>query len=127
MNYEVMSDFELNQALTCLVYKCDGWELSKTGRSFYSCGVDGSESHVQHVPSYCTDWNAVMPLAVEHGVSLICTGSAGGVTYSATDGFWHHSGSIFSDNDEIQCNGKPLRAIVICLIKVLERKKWITK
>ncbi|EMZ1487772.1 hypothetical protein ABC295_000967 [Vibrio cholerae] len=116
MDFETATDLELEQALACLVYKCDGWELSKTGGSFHSCGIDGSASYVQPIPKYCTDWNATMPLAVENGVYY----------YPSKNGF---EGRLFINSDNFghryQCKStcqKPLRAMVICLIKVLEAK-----
>ncbi|ENI4487183.1 hypothetical protein ABXZ88_003054 [Vibrio fluvialis] len=67
---------------------------------------------------FCTDWNATMPLAVEHGLDIelpiACLGGIGQITKY-----------IEGDTDimvEFVIGDNPLRAIVICLIKVLEAK-----
>ena len=122
MNYETATDFELNVKLTEIV-------LANRYPRAKSIEFDGRQhcfwvNHIGFssfpVADYCNDWNATMPLAVKHGVGLMCTGSDDyGLTYSATDGLWHHSNSIYPVTMEIQCNGKPLRAVVICLIKFL--------
>ncbi|HDZ3739190.1 TPA: hypothetical protein RSW73_000297 [Vibrio cholerae] len=115
MDFETATDLELEQALACLVYKCDGWELSKTGGSFHSCGIDGSASYVQPIPKYCTDISATWPLMIEHGLTLSpvswpeeCIGQWACETNDDRDI------SVFLTD--------PLRAVVVCLIKVLESK-----
>ena len=78
-------------------------------------------------PDYCTDWNATMPLAVEHGVSSyaesemdtecgesIFTGQYRAFAPDVIDGSFYHNSKWFQVIDEDR-----LRAIVICLIKVL--------
>ena len=68
-----------------------------------------------------------MPLAVEHGVSSIMTETMtdSGYMYEA----FYMNGHIGFDDDQIHAHmlhstldKNPLRAIVICLIKVLEAK-----
>ncbi|MEG9360929.1 hypothetical protein [Vibrio cholerae] len=115
MDFEKATDLDLEQALACLVYKCEGWELSKTGGSFYSCGIDGSASYVQPIPKYCTDISATWPLMIEHGLTLSpvswpeeCIGQWACETNDDRDI------SVFLTD--------PLRAVVVCLIKVLESK-----
>lgn len=108
MNYEEMSDFGLNAALTCLVYKLDGWEF--TGSSFFHCGHDGEGYHSQSVVDYCTDWNETMPLAVEYGISMNVNQDCSWDVHSFEGGAW------------IEGAKNPLRAIVICLIEVFEDK-----
>lgn len=109
MNYEKFSDAELNQTLTGILFKLDQWDLADSGRCFFMEDAKG-ELHIQSVVSYCTDWNATMPLAVEHKVSIIP---------SIKEDYYRAipviGGAVHSKN--------PLRAIVICLIKVLESKQ----
>jgi len=71
-----------------------------------------------NAPRYCTDWNATMPLAVEYGfdieLPIACLGGIGQITKY-----------IAGDTDimvDFVIGDNPLRAIVICLIKVLEAK-----
>ncbi|WP_336941465.1 hypothetical protein [Vibrio cholerae] len=119
MNFETATDLELEQALACLVYKCEGWELSKTGGSFYSCGIDGSVSYVQPIPKYCTDISATWPLMIEHGISIQSPSLCGSID-KWTAKYWESDDENFihlvgHDKD-------PLRAVVVCLIKTLENK-----
>lgn len=120
MDFETATDLELEQALACLVYKCDGWELSKTGGSFHSCGIDGSASYVQPIPKYCTDISTTWPLMIEHGLSITTELQCVTVSNFSPDAW------LDDENERISivCIGREhtLRAIVICLIKVLEAK-----
>ena len=120
MNYETFSNAELNQSLACLVYELDGWELSDSGGSFYHCGVDGGSTYAQPVPSYCTDWNATMPLAIEHGVEL--SPCYNGRWFAGVVESYTHEEEVLSYSGITNCND-PLRAIVICLIKKLDGEK----
>ncbi|EGR4294227.1 hypothetical protein DDN98_10600 [Vibrio cholerae] len=119
MDFETATDLELEQALACLVYKCEGWELSKTGGSFYSCGIDGSASYVQPIPKYCTDISATWLLMIEHGISIQSPSLCGSID-KWTAKYWESDDENFihlvgHDKD-------PLRAVVVCLIKTLENK-----
>lgn len=120
MNYEALSDTELNQSLACLVYDLDGWELSDSGGSFYHCGVEGEATYVQPVPVYCTDWGETMPLAIEHGITTLSCGDSYEVSYDyeAPTGSYG-CGEILSSHIDAEKSGV-LRAIVICLINKLE-------
>lgn len=68
-------------------------------------------------PSYCTDWNATMPLAVKYSV---------GVSKQSNE-LWMASNFDLSNPaygiHTFHYDNNPLRAIVICLIKVLESKQ----
>ena len=66
-------------------------------------------------PRYCTDWNATMPLALINGV---CIHSLCGGDYKAFEVYEKYNvlESDIADEQGV------LRAIVICLIKVLESK-----
>lgn len=70
MDYETLSNAELNQILTGIIFKLEQWELTESGRYFFMEDAK-EEQHVQSVVSYCTDWNATMPLAMENKISLI--------------------------------------------------------
>lgn len=118
MNYESATDKELEIRLTSLIYNLDGWEISPMGTMFFHCGIDGSGFYEQSVINYCTDWNATMPLAVEHGLDIELPtewlGNHGTITKNIEFGT-----DIYVD---FTSDDSPLRAIVICLIKVLESK-----
>ncbi|WP_001008621.1 hypothetical protein [Vibrio cholerae] len=119
MNFETATDQELEQALACLVYKCEGWELSKTGGSFHSCGIDGSASYVQPIPKYCTDISATWPLMIEHGIEL--SPCFNGWWFAGVVDSYTHDEEVLSYSGITTCEN-PLRAVVACLIKVLESK-----
>ncbi len=67
----------------------------------------------------CTDWSKIMPIAIELGVSLT---SIGDCEYSAHDGIFHHSGSIFDMSNEFFDDG-PIISLTKCCIAVLNSKK----
>jgi hypothetical protein len=94
MNTE--SNDELNAKLDCLRY-------------FNSQA--GSQVASIFPTDYCNDWSAVMPLAVEHKLIInLNLGTAAGVD---SKGFTH----LCSDYN------KPQRAIVCCLITIMEQNK----
>lgn len=50
------SDLDIDQAVTSLVFGCDGWEIGLGGRYFYHCGFDGESYAGQQVFNYCNSW-----------------------------------------------------------------------
>ena len=71
-------------------------------------------------PRYCTNWNATMPLAIEHSIELSPCYS--GRYYAGIVETYKHeevSSDYFAQTFDID----PLRAVVICLIKKLERPR----
>ena len=64
---------------------------------------------------FCSSWNATMPMAVEYGISSI-----------KSHGEWEAYGWVYGSKlaePRVSAKGDDrLRAIVICLIKVLEAK-----
>lgn len=105
MDYEIMSDGELNLRL---------WRLVAAMPDGYATIC---------LPDYCNDWSATMPLAIKHDISMLSCDGVYEVSYDyeapvgkfGTDETltWH----IDAQKDQT------LRAIVICLIKVLEAKR----
>lgn len=115
MNYEVMSDEWLNTELTEAVLnnrypKAKSIDFDGTQNCFWVHDTGFSSFKIE---SYCTDWNATMPLAVEHGIQYQLA--------EANDSDVHYA--FHFDDREIVEDKSLLRAIVICLIKVLEAKK----
>lgn len=115
MNYEKFSDAELNQTLTGILFKLDQWDLADSGRCFFMEDAKG-ELHIQPVVSYCTDWTATMPLSIEHKVNI---------QWALNDNFMVSCRNVYGRSAPTQgdLSTNPLRAIVICLIKVLESKQ----
>ncbi|WOQ95744.1 hypothetical protein R4538_07885 [Vibrio cholerae] len=94
-------------------------KLSKTGGSFHSCGIDGSASYVQPIPKYCTDISATWPLMIEHGIEL--SPCFNGWWFAGVVDSYTHDEEVLSYSGITTCEN-PLRAVVACLIKVLESK-----
>lgn len=81
---------------------------------------------VLNAPRYCTDWNATMPLAIEHKISVRWLD---GVNCWVSDQVFDNQGGVYSSfsSYQLETGGEileqtPLRTIVISLIKVLEAK-----
>lgn len=75
--------------------------------------------------NYCTDWNATMVLAIEHGVSVLKLSD--GYVAISKDYDWidvsshdEVEGACIGENCYVVHDKNPLRAVVICLIKILE-------
>lgn len=69
-NYADMSDQEINQAVTCEIFKCHAWSLSETGGSFFHCGIDGAGYYVQQVVDYCNSWDDAGPIIFENHINI---------------------------------------------------------
>ncbi|EGR2446758.1 TPA: hypothetical protein ACMDTO_000151 [Vibrio cholerae] len=117
MNYETATDRELNDKLLEMIHGevVRYWHLSDDETYIYDCGPTGEDFHKIDIKDYCTDWNATMPLMIEHGLTLSpvswpeeCIGQWGCETNDDRDI------SVFLTD--------PLRAVVVCLIKILESK-----
>ena len=118
MNYAQATDKELNNKLLELIHGdvVNYWCLSDDETFIYDCGPIGEDFHKIEIKDYCNDWNATMPLAVEHKIY-----------HQECNGFWDcgysSGGGMFAAQTHyVTSNKNPLRAIVICLIKVLEAK-----
>ncbi|MBY7923734.1 hypothetical protein [Vibrio fluvialis] len=107
INYETATDRELELAL------CKLLNVHNDDESFFE-----NENLINCRPNYCTDWNATMPMAVEHGVCLKSPIKANKMWLA----IWNEWGGIWTPNELQVKSESPLRAIVICLIKVLEAK-----
>lgn len=118
MNCEMMSDAELNIKLNEIVLNNkypNAKSIEYDGRQncFWVNSVGFSSFKVE---KYCTDISATWPLMIEHGVSV---NALFGGDYKA---FEIYEKTGLHGNDIADEKGL-LRAIVICLIKVLEAKK----
>lgn len=105
MKLEEMENYELNRKLYTLA----------TGLSVDTYSIARID--------YCIDWNATMPLAIEHGIS-IC------IYFDVCEVSYEHSCSIgsFGTNENAiyhieTTKENALKAVVFCLIKKLESKK----
>ena len=70
MNYEEMSDNEINQAITALIFDCEEWPLSECGKYFYHCGVDGAGFFEKEVADYCNNPSDAWPIVIQNKVTV---------------------------------------------------------
>ena len=90
MNYEEMSDFEINDAITTIVFGCKQWE--------------------GHVVRYCNDPAKAWPIIVDNKIAI--------APAKATAGMWFGSsadGSLCAPMDS-----NPLRAAMIVFLMMNE-------
>ena len=106
MNYETTEDKELELRLCRLLDVHNGDDSFFENKNLINCR-----------PRFCTDWNATMPLAVEYGVGIVPAVWGNSLKNPSLWMATNCEGDFYSEDNN------PLRAIVICLIKVLEAKK----
>lgn len=70
MNYEEMSNSEINQAITALIFDCEEWPLSECGKYFYHCGVDGAGFFEKEVADYCNNPSDAWPIIFSSRIML---------------------------------------------------------
>lgn len=121
MNYEEMSDFELNCLLLPFWAKKEGVEIKSYGKhpalggicSMVTFTFDCDGYELSHSINFCTDWNAAMELYEMHGLQSH--------REEHNDGYeWRVRASLSNAAGDKSL----LRAIVICLIKVMTAKGW---
>lgn len=112
MDYEKATDKDLNDKLREFIYGDDVkyWMLSDDESFIYDCGPTGDQLDKIELQDYCNDWNETMPLFMHENFTLLPGNSLEGYFK-----LWCCHGGRFEAFDK-----NPLRAIVICLIKVLE-------
>lgn len=105
-----MSDFERN----CYIFKKLGgrgdFHEGERGGLVFSNGL---------IINYCNNPNDIMPLAFENRVCVISSPKTHGDKWSA---IWNAAGGKWSLDDVSFHDKNPLRAIVCCLILVLQDK-----
>ena len=123
MNYETATNNQLEDRLAKLIgFKPTEFDelACAVVRSLKAEGCVDLDEKETPSPDYCTDWGATMPLAIEHGITLLfCSGSYEvSYDYEAPTGSYG-CGEILSSHIDVEKSGV-LRAIVICLINKLE-------
>lgn len=68
MNYESMSDFEINALVTSSVFGCEEWEYNDA--EFYHCGIDGGGYYSQPILDYCNNPAYAWPIIIENNISI---------------------------------------------------------
>jgi hypothetical protein len=108
-----MIDLEINKLLTELLgFKVEKHSIVDIGSIW--CVV-GSDNGLNRLANYCTNWNDIMPLAVEHDIiygRVICPAGSGAAYYAK-----QIDGDIITSYEPT-----PQRAIACCLILVLQDK-----
>lgn len=99
-----MSELDKRVAATQKAFDVDGWDLSIgiDDGCFYHCGTDGNQFFEQ--PLLKLEPNDIMPIAFEHGISVISKATVDGKYRAST-------GSIISPSVMTR-NTNPLIAIV---------------
>ena len=129
MNYDAATNEDLNGRLLELLHGeiVNHWCLSDDETYIYDCGPTGDSFYKIELKDYCADWNATMPLAIEHKISVRWLD---GVNCWVSDQVFDNQCGVYSSfsSYQLETGGEileqtPLRTIVISLIKVLEAKK----
>lgn len=119
-NYEDMSDFEINAAVTCIIHECHGWEINWTNSCFFHCGVDGSGYYSQSIADYCNNPSDAWPVIVENKISIshsIALYRADALVY---DKKFDKGFKIFKQDSPLGDTSSrgALRAAMICFLKM---------
>ncbi|MGL4754681.1 MAG: phage protein NinX family protein [Aeromonadaceae bacterium] len=118
MNYEEMSDHEINQAVTCEVFGCHDWGVNKDG-SFYHCGILGDAYIHQKVVDYCNNPSDAWPIMVANGIATV---AENGILVGATNNsqeFYEPYGSVVHS----YTHANPIRAAMIVFLIMQEAKR----
>ena len=107
---QTMSDFEVNKALAELLGHKNCRKNPYSAEKVFFDASESSECE-STAANYCNTPNDIMPLAFEHGISVVCQSDK-------WDAFLYDDASC---HYEIT-NAKPLRAIACCLILVLQEQ-----
>ena len=112
---QAMSDFEVNKTLHLgLLTKKPMKDLEsiKLVSSSFQVRYKSGCNFLSHIKDYCNTPNDIMPLQIEHRLSLDCVNHQ-------TDGYWIAGANTFYH----VADTNPLRAIACCLILVLQEQK----
>jgi len=107
MNYEEMSDFEINKAVSSKFRKVWTWK----------CEVFLSMSSTKPFDP-CNNPSDAWPIIVDNKITVDSKGAAWVHDVSVDD--IHYEDGIGCD---AYCDGKPLRAAMICFLKVRDAEK----
>lgn len=130
MNFEEMSDFEINSAVAVIVTGGDVIERHDMAEAptddgvqvIYKVGVHGE------FVDYCNNPSDMMPIAFEYGISLIKTNGSSGDDWTCGvanfhDGMWDFDKSKTGECVDFEAYGEnPLRAAAICFLKMMEAR-----
>ena len=120
MNYEDMSDHEINMAVTCIENNCQGWSVLGDNSGFYHCGVDGNGYYEQAALDYCNNPSDAWPIIVENAISIqpVHDVAAGGYYKLSEIKYWTAWATNRQSVDSFTEDKNPLRAAMICFLKM---------
>ncbi len=114
MNYEDMSDHEINMAVTCIENNCQGWATTARNTGFYHCGIDGGGFYEVECVDYCSNPSDAWPIIIKNKIgvmpAIVRSQRDKGVWIASED--WSRL-SAFDARSE-----NPLRATMICFLKM---------
>lgn len=117
MNYEEMSDHEINTQVTSIIFGCEKWSLSESNLSFYHCGLDGSGFYEQLIIDYCNNPSDAWPIIVGNGIGV----TPHGEKWMANNFNPSNVGSYQVQTMSYDKN--PLRAAMIVFLMMKEQSK----
>jgi hypothetical protein len=112
MNYEEMSDHDINMAVTCIVYNCHDWPVKDNNSGFYHCGVDGSCHYIVNCIDFCNSPSDSWHIILENNITLELSADSLYEAYSVVNGV--RFSVQFSEKS------RALRAAMICFLKMKE-------
>lgn len=118
MNYEAMSDFEINKAVTLAANGLEGWALSDDKDCFYCCDAGGDGRDEIAIADYCNNPAHMWPIIVGNEISVIPPASNGTNGWKAERFYPSNFGKIIDFIDK-----KPLRAAAIVFLMMKEAEK----
>jgi len=68
-DYSKMSDFQINQFITCCEFDCHDWPNNANG-DFYHCGFDGNSYFEVSVKDYCNNPSDAWPVMEENKIGI---------------------------------------------------------
>ena len=113
MNYEEMSDHEIDTQVTMIVFGCQNWQLSESNISFYHCGIDGGEFHEQDIVNFCNNHSESAQLTELNKIS---------VKYRAGNSSLKPMASSSERDDYYYADENPKRAAMIVFLMMKENQ-----
>lgn len=115
IDYSKLSDFEINLAVTSLLYGCQGWEIDRTNTHFFHFCIDGSGYCQQEIGDYCNNWQYIGPIIEREEIGVFWDADEWCATNAS--GFEIQRGL----NKSIDYSHKnPKRAAAICYLMMKE-------
>ena len=111
MNYEEMSDHEINTQVSMVVFGCQDWQLSESNMSIYHCGIDGNGFYEQYIVNFCNNYSESAQLIELNKIS---------VKYRAGNSSLKPMASSSERDDYYYADENPKRAAMIVFLMMNE-------